>query len=66
MKFLSRCPGSAINALSNINEATHFNSEIVKINVQSTLFISTSLISNNRLSRSKILVPILTRKSKNR
>ena len=32
---------------------------------QSTLTISTSLISNNRLSRSEILVPVLTWKSKN-
>ena len=28
--------------------------------IQSTLAISTSVISNNRFSRSKILVPILT------
>ena len=34
--------------------------------IQSTLVISTSLISNNRLSRSEILVPVLTWKSKNR
>ena len=33
--------------------------------LQSTLVISTSLISNNRLSRSEILVPVLTWKSKN-
>ena len=29
------------------------------LNIQSTLLISTSLISNNRLSRSEILVPVL-------
>ena len=34
--------------------------------LQSTLVISTSLISNNRLSRSEIMVPVLTWKSKNR
>ena len=34
--------------------------------VQSTLVISTSLISNNRLSRSENLVPVLTLKSNNR
>ena len=34
--------------------------------IQSTLIISTSLISNNRLSWSEILVPVLTWKSKNR
>ena len=34
--------------------------------IQSTLVISTSLISNNRLSRSEILVPFLTWKSNNR
>ena len=34
--------------------------------LQSALVISTSLISNNRLSRSEILVPVLTWKSKNR
>ena len=36
------------------------------IQVQSTLVISTSLISNNRLSGSEILVPVLTWKSMNR
>ena len=30
------------------------------LNIQSTLAISTSVISNNRLSRSEILVPVLT------
>ena len=34
--------------------------------VQSTLVISNSLISNNRLSRSENLVPVLTRRSTNR
>ena len=34
--------------------------------VQSTLIISTSLISNNRLSQSENLVPVLTWKSNNR
>ena len=34
--------------------------------IQSTLVISTSLISNNRLSRSENLVPVLTWKSNNR
>ena len=34
--------------------------------LQSTLVISTSLISNNRLYRSEILVPVFTWKSKNR
>ena len=34
--------------------------------VQSTLVISTSLISNSRLYRSEILVPVLTWQSKNR
>ena len=34
--------------------------------IQSTLVISTSLILNNRLSRSEILVPLLTWKSNNR
>ena len=33
--------------------------------MQSTLVISTTLISNNRLSRSENLVPVLTWKSKN-
>ena len=34
--------------------------------IQSTLVISTSLISNNRLYLSEILVPVLTWKSMNR
>ena len=34
--------------------------------IQSTLVISTSLISNNRLSRSENLVPVLTLRSTNR
>ena len=34
--------------------------------VQSTLVISNSLISNNRLSRSENLVPVLTQRSTNR
>ena len=34
--------------------------------LQSTLIISNLLISNNRLYRSEILVPVLTWKSKNR
>ena len=34
--------------------------------LQSTLVISTSLISNNRLSRSENLVPVLTQRSTNR
>ena len=38
----------------------------VSCKVQLTLVISISLISNNRLSRSAILVPVLTWKSKNR
>ena len=33
--------------------------------IQSTLVISNSLISNNRLSRSENLVPVLTQKSTN-
>ena len=37
-----------------------------KIRIQSTLIISTSIISNNHLSRSEILVPVLTWKSKKR
>ena len=36
------------------------------VQIQSTLVISTSLISNNRLYRSEILVPVLTWKSKHR
>ena len=32
--------------------------------IQSTLVISTSVISNNRLSRREDLVPVLTQKSK--
>ena len=32
--------------------------------IQSTLVISTSVISNNRLSRRENLVPVLTKKSK--
>ena len=36
------------------------------IEIQSTLVISTSLISNNRLPRSENLVPVLTWKCKNR
>ena len=32
--------------------------------IQSTLVISTSVISNNRLSRRKNLVPVITQKSK--
>ena len=36
------------------------------LDVQSTLVISTSLISNNRLSRCENLVPVLTWKSNNR
>ena len=35
------------------------------LNVQSTLVISNSLISNNRLSRSDNLVPVLTQRSTN-
>ena len=34
--------------------------------IQSTLVISNSLISNNRLSRSENLIPVLTQKSTNR
>ena len=34
--------------------------------IQSTLVISNSLISNNRLSRSEILVPVITQRSTNR
>ena len=37
----------------------------LEINVQSTLVISNSLISNNRLSRSDNLVPVLTQRSTN-
>ena len=37
-----------------------------EIHVQSTLVISNSLISNNRLSRSENLVPVLTQRSTNR
>ena len=36
-----------------------------EIIIQSTLDISTSLISNNRLSRCENLAPVLTRKSNN-
>ena len=36
------------------------------IDIQSTLVISNSLISNNRLSRSENLVPVLTQRSTNR
>ena len=34
--------------------------------IQSTLVISTSLISNNRLSRTEMLVPVLTQRSTNK
>ena len=37
-----------------------------EIKIQSTLVISTSLISNTRLSRSENLVPVLTQRSTNR
>ena len=36
------------------------------LQIQSTLVISTSLISNNRLSRSENLAPVLTQRSTNR
>ena len=32
----------------------------IRINIQSTLIISTSVISNNRLSRTENLIPVLT------
>ena len=38
----------------------------IKSHIQSTLVISNSLISNNRLSRSENLVPVLTQRSTNR
>ena len=38
---------------------------LIKVHIQSPHVITTSLISNDRLSRSEILVPVLTRKSKN-
>ena len=41
-------------------------SQNAQIEIQLTLVISTSLISNNRLSRSENLVPAYTRKPKNR
>ena len=46
----------------------HNNSEMMKefLQIQSTLVISTSLISNNCLSRSENLVPVLTQRSTNR
>ena len=37
---------------------------IIGLNIQSTLVISTSVISNNRLSRRKNLVLVITQKSK--
>ena len=46
------------------NTASSYHAQFVHI--QSTLVISTSLISNNRLSRSENQVPILTWKSTNR
>ena len=36
---------------------------IVMMHVQSTLVVSTSVISNNRLSRRENLIPVLTQKS---
>ena len=42
------------------------HSYLYSLYIQSTLFISTSLISNNHLSRSENLVPVLTWKSNNR
>ena len=41
-------------------------SVLFRIHIQLTLVISTSLISSNRLSRSEILIPVLTWRSKNR
>ena len=38
----------------------HLNIHTYIHQIQSTLAISTSVISNNRLSRSEILVPVLT------
>ena len=38
----------------------HFRSIAFKIVIQSTLVISTSVISNNRLSRKENLIPVLT------
>ena len=42
------------------------NFVMARLNIQSTLVISNSLISNNRLSRRENLVPVLTQRSTNR
>ena len=45
---------------------TNVRLKVLKKYLQSTLVISNSLISNNRLSRRENLVPVLTRRSTNR
>ena len=45
--------------LRELTERTH-SAQGTSRNIQSTLAISTSVISNNRLFRSEILVPALT------
>ena len=47
-------------------QSTNHNYSRLHFEIQSTLVISASLISNNRLSRSVNLVPVLTWKSNNR
>ena len=51
-------------------EDSEDNEELLKVStaytVQSTLVISTSLISNNRISRSENLIPVSTQRSTNR
>ena len=59
----------------SLQQQIHFNGNLFETNVvvvtrvhyiQSTLVISNSLISNNRLSRSQNMVPVLTQRSTNR
>ena len=48
------------------HDSTETFSESMVLYLQSTLVISNSLISNNRLSRSENLVPVITQRSTNR
>ena len=51
---------------ASLYRAFHYNPRSSRYDIQSTLVISNSLISNNRLSRSESLVPVITQRSTNR
>ena len=53
-------------AMNQNNHIVMHLAQVIPVVIQSTLDISNSLISNNRLSRSKNLVPILTQRFTNK